>query len=147
MTQSVEDAARMLTVLAGHDDRDSTSVPARSIDYAAALGDADTPDGTPLQGVRVGLLGQTLGAGVAPEVCQAVQSTAAHLERLGATVHDVQLPSFDAGLPAYYVIALSEASSNLSRCAHGALYVAPATCRLTIGTMACGMACKLPATA
>lgn len=128
MTQTVEDAARLLSVIAGHDARDSTSAAVDTIDFAAALPADAHLDSKPLGGVRVGILRQTLGQGVATEVCEAVQQAALQLEGLGASVRDVQLPSFDAGLPAYYVIALSEASSNLSRyvvdlCMCGCVYL------------------------
>ena len=69
----------------------------------------------PLKGTTVGILRQTLGQGVAPEVSDTVEAAAEKLRLLGAAVQDVHLPAFDVGLPAYYVIALSEASSNLSR--------------------------------
>lgn len=68
-----------------------------------------------LSSLKIGLLSDTMGEGVHPQVQQAVRDTAARLESLGAQVEEVSLPSYSHGLAAYYVIALSEASSNLSR--------------------------------
>lgn len=69
----------------------------------------------PLEGLRVALIDNTLADGISAAVQSTVAATAHHLEGLGATVGSVSLPSFDIGLPAYYIIATSEASSNLSR--------------------------------
>ena len=69
----------------------------------------------PLAGVRIGLIAQTAGEGVQPGVLSALLAQAAHAESLGAEVVTVQLPTFGAGLPAYYVLAPAEASSNLAR--------------------------------
>ncbi|GBF93284.1 aspartyl glutamyl-tRNA amidotransferase subunit A [Raphidocelis subcapitata] len=112
---SVEDAARLLTAMAGHDARDSSSSQEPSVDFAAALQPLDRLPSRPLAGKRVGVIAQTMGAGVSAGVAAAVQGAIKQLEALGAEVEEVSLPSFDAGLPAYYVLALSEASSNLSR--------------------------------
>ena len=69
----------------------------------------------PLAGITLGLITQTSGAGVQPGVLEVLQATAAHCEALGATVVPVDLPRFEYGLPAYYIIAPAEASSNLAR--------------------------------
>ena len=69
----------------------------------------------PLQGVRLGMITQTSGAGVQPGVLAVLQAAAKHAEALGAEVVPISLPSFHFGLPAYYIIAPAEASSNLAR--------------------------------
>jgi aspartyl-tRNA(Asn)/glutamyl-tRNA(Gln) amidotransferase subunit A len=68
-----------------------------------------------LEGVRVGLIEETVGAGLGSDVSDVLQDSVRRLESLGATVAPVSFPSFRYGLSAYYVLALSEASSNLSR--------------------------------
>ena len=69
----------------------------------------------PLAGITLGLITQTSGAGVQPGVLEVLQATAAHCEALGAPVVPVDLPRVEYGLPAYYIIAPAEASSNLAR--------------------------------
>jgi aspartyl-tRNA(Asn)/glutamyl-tRNA(Gln) amidotransferase subunit A len=69
----------------------------------------------PLDGLRVALIENTLGDGVDASVRDTARATAQHLEHLGATIGSVNLATFDSGLAAYYIIATSEASSNLSR--------------------------------
>lgn len=69
----------------------------------------------PLEGLKVALIENTLGHGISAAVSTTAQTTAHHLETLGAVVGSVTLPAFENGLPAYYIIATSEASSNLSR--------------------------------
>ncbi|KAG1673670.1 hypothetical protein FOA52_010538 [Chlamydomonas sp. UWO 241] len=115
MASTVEDAALVLNAIAGADPLDATCSHASVVDYAALLCPLSQMASSPLSGRRVGLVVQTLGEGVAPEVEAAVRAAAAHLESLGAVVEEVDLPSYGTGLPAYYVLALSEASSNLSR--------------------------------
>ena len=117
IASSVEDAALLLNAIAGRDARDSTSAAhaAGAEDFAAGLAPAAALGDRPLAGKRAGVIAATLGAGVAPGVAAAVQRAVAHLQSLGAEVEEVDLPAFDAGLPAYYVLALSEASSNLAR--------------------------------
>jgi aspartyl-tRNA(Asn)/glutamyl-tRNA(Gln) amidotransferase subunit A len=72
-------------------------------------------DARPLSGKRVGIVRETVGAGVDPAVAAAARGAADALARLGAHVEEISLPTFAAGLPAYYVLAVAEASSNLSR--------------------------------
>ncbi|KAI8472916.1 MAG: glutamyl tRNA amidotransferase, subunit A [Monoraphidium minutum] len=115
LAASVEDAALVLSAIAGHDPRDSTSAAEPVPDFAAGLVAAEALGDRPLAGKRVGVIAQTSGAGVGAGVAAAVGAAVAHLQALGAEVEEVSLPSFDAGLPAYYVLALSEASSNLAR--------------------------------
>jgi aspartyl-tRNA(Asn)/glutamyl-tRNA(Gln) amidotransferase subunit A len=106
--RDVADAALLLSVIAGHDPRDSTSMPVPVPDYDQALvGD--------LRGVRVGLPREYMSDGVQAEVVQAVRAAIAQLEALGAEVREVGLPHTDYALPAYYVIAPAECSANLAR--------------------------------
>jgi aspartyl-tRNA(Asn)/glutamyl-tRNA(Gln) amidotransferase subunit A len=108
LTRSAEDAARLLQVTAGLDARDSTSADAPVPDYLAATR-AD------VAGTTIGLPAALLGDEVAPEVRRAVEDAKAVLEGLGARFVPVELPTALAGVPAYYVVASAEASSNLSR--------------------------------
>ncbi|MQM20458.1 hypothetical protein Taro_053477, partial [Colocasia esculenta] len=84
-------------------------------DYMSKLIPIDQMDSQPLKGIRVGVICETLGEGVDAGVLSSIQSAAVHLEDLGAVVTEVSLPSFSLGLPAYYILASSESSSNLSR--------------------------------
>ena len=118
MARSAEDCALLLGAMAGPDlDRDSTSLDMPAIDYAAALRtsrEQATP-GKPLAGLRIGLPTQFFGAGCSADVLAAVRGALAEMEKLGATLVDVNLPLTELSIPVYYVIAPAEASSNLSR--------------------------------
>jgi aspartyl-tRNA(Asn)/glutamyl-tRNA(Gln) amidotransferase subunit A len=106
---TVADAALLLEVVAGHDPRDATSIP----EPFPALG--EQLDGG-VEGLRVGLLSEMLDVeGVAPEVAARTREAATALEKAGATVEEVSVPSTVYGLSAYYLIAPAEASSNLAR--------------------------------
>jgi aspartyl-tRNA(Asn)/glutamyl-tRNA(Gln) amidotransferase subunit A len=107
-TRTVRDAASMLGVLAGHDPRDATSLDAPVPDYAAELGHD-------IDGVRIGVVGDAFGDGVAPAVVASVRAAVDRLAALGASVGDVTLPHAEYALSAYYLIAPSECSSNLAR--------------------------------
>eukprot|EP00887_Chlorella_sp_A99_P000286 scaffold13.g286.t1 len=115
LARSVADAAEILSAIAGPDPSDSTSSARPAEDFAAGLPPAAALPSAPLAGRRLGLIAETVGEGVDRGVGDAVAAAARRLEGLGAVVEEVSLPSFAYGLPAYYVIALSEASSNLSR--------------------------------
>jgi len=110
--RDIPDAALLMRVIAGHDPRDSTSVSARDQpvpDYLAGLEE-------PLKGLRIGLPKEFFGAGVDPEVQAAVREALRIYERLGATLLEVDLPhSTDYAIATYYIVATSEASSNLAR--------------------------------
>ncbi|TKW06894.1 hypothetical protein SEVIR_7G270900v4 [Setaria viridis] len=112
---SVFDTATILSVVAGHDKMDSTSSSQDVPDYASELVSLDSLESKPLNGVRIGIIQETLGEGVDTGVVSSIKGAASHLERLGSVVEEVSLPSFSLGLPAYYILASSEASSNLSR--------------------------------
>jgi aspartyl-tRNA(Asn)/glutamyl-tRNA(Gln) amidotransferase subunit A len=104
---SVEDAALLFDVVAGHDPLDSTSL--TSVPEPAL---AQVHDGA--EGVRVGLC-RDLVAGCAPDVVARVQEAADALAGAGAKVEEISIPEFGYGLSAYYLIAPAEASSNLAR--------------------------------
>lgn len=108
MTLTVEDAALMLNVIAGHDPLDSTSWPEGRPDY---MQDLDQP----LQGVRIGIAREYLGGGTEAEVQAAVDAAIAFYKSQGATAVEVSLPHTKYGIAAYYIIAPAEASSNLAR--------------------------------
>ena len=115
MARSALDCALLLSAMAGPDlDRDSTSLDLPVTDYAAGLR-ATADNATPLKGLRIGLPKQFFGAGCADDVIKAVRAALAELEKLGATLVDVDLPLTELSIPVYYVIAPAEASSNLSR--------------------------------
>jgi aspartyl-tRNA(Asn)/glutamyl-tRNA(Gln) amidotransferase subunit A len=107
--RSVEDAAILLGAIAGHDPKDATSLKVSVPDYAAALSPKLKP------GTKVGLITETFGEGLDPEVDKAVHAAVAVLKSLGAEVIEISCPMFRYGLPTYYIIAPSEASANLAR--------------------------------
>ena len=106
--RSVEDAAIVLGAIAGHDPKDSTSIKFKVPDYTKFLK-------LSLKGLTIGVIEETFMDGVEQEVSNTVQNAIDHLKTLGAKVVNVSCPSFRYGLPAYYVIAPAEASSNLAR--------------------------------
>ena len=108
IAKSAEDLALLLNVMAGFDERDSTSVERAVEDYRRELD-------RPLAGLRVGVPKEHFGDGLAAEVGKAIEAALAQLEKLGAKRVPVNLPSSGLSVPAYYVIAPAEASSNLSR--------------------------------
>jgi aspartyl-tRNA(Asn)/glutamyl-tRNA(Gln) amidotransferase subunit A len=108
MAASAEDCALLLNTMAGFDERDSTSLERPVEDYARDLEQ-------PLAGLRIGLPKEFFGDGCDAEVMSAVQAAIAEYQKLGATTVEVSLPNSHLSVPAYYVIAPAEASSNLSR--------------------------------
>ncbi|HEX2142273.1 MAG TPA: Asp-tRNA(Asn)/Glu-tRNA(Gln) amidotransferase subunit GatA [Candidatus Limnocylindria bacterium] len=108
LTRSVRDGALVLGALAGHDPRDSTSVNQPVPDYAAAL----TGE---VRGLRLGVPREFFVAGMEPGVEAAARAAFDVLRDLGAEIVEVSLPSTDAGLATYYIIAPAEASANLAR--------------------------------
>lgn len=108
MTRTVTDCAAMLEVIAGRDPKDSTSSDVPVPDCLAALEGG-------VKGLRIGLPREYFVEGMDPEVAAAVREAAKRFVSLGATVRDVSLPHTKYALAAYYVIAPSEASSNLAR--------------------------------
>jgi aspartyl-tRNA(Asn)/glutamyl-tRNA(Gln) amidotransferase subunit A len=110
--RTVEDAALLHSVIAGHDPRDSTSIPAPVPDVVGAARLGSSGD---LAGVRIGLVTQFSGEGAEPGVVAAFRDAVETLTKLGAEVVEVSCPHFEYALPAYYLIAPSECSSNLAR--------------------------------
>ena len=108
MGRSAEDLALMLNVMAGFDERDSTSLQRDTEDYARDLN-------KPLNGLRIGLPKEFFAAGMGSDVAKAVEAAIAEYKKLGATVVKISLPNSKLSVPVYYVLAPAEASSNLSR--------------------------------
>jgi len=108
LARTAEDAALLLEVLAGYDPKDSTSVDLPVPPYAKTVRQ-------PLEGLRIGLVREHFGEGLDAEVDRAVREAVRVYESLGAAVRDVSLPHGKYAVATYYVIAPSEASSNLAR--------------------------------
>jgi aspartyl-tRNA(Asn)/glutamyl-tRNA(Gln) amidotransferase subunit A len=104
----VRGAARVLSVIAGHDPRDSTSLAAPVDDYEAACGRS-------VQGLRVGVPSEFFTDGLDPEVEASVRAAISGLETAGCVVRPVKLPHTRFAVSTYYVLATAEASSNLAR--------------------------------
>ncbi|TJY38538.1 Asp-tRNA(Asn)/Glu-tRNA(Gln) amidotransferase subunit GatA [Cohnella pontilimi] len=108
ITKNVEDAAYVLQAIAGHDELDSTSANVEIPDYTAAL------TGN-VRGLRIGVPKEYLGQGVDPQVKERVLESLRVFESLGAVWEEVSLPHTEYAVSAYYLLASSEASSNLAR--------------------------------
>jgi aspartyl-tRNA(Asn)/glutamyl-tRNA(Gln) amidotransferase subunit A len=109
ITRTVKDAAALLGLAAGGDPMDSTCIPRPPEDYLAGIEDG-------IAGLRIGVMPELeAGEGTQPGVLTRVQEAYGRLEKLGATLAEVSLPSFEYGLSAYYLLAPAEASSNLAR--------------------------------
>jgi aspartyl-tRNA(Asn)/glutamyl-tRNA(Gln) amidotransferase subunit A len=108
MARTAEDCALLLQGMAGFDTNDSTSIDETVPDYAASLNGS-------LQGLRIGVPKEYFGAGLDPRIADLVMASIEELKKLGAVVKEVSLPNLQHAIPAYYVIAPAEASSNLSR--------------------------------
>jgi len=107
-TRTAEDAAIMLGAMAGFDSRDSTSVDRPVDDYLAGLN-------APLKGLRIGLPKEYFGEGLDAGVAAVIEAALEEYRKLGATIIDVTLPNTHLSVPAYYIVAPAECSSNLSR--------------------------------
>ncbi|MFK3798616.1 Asp-tRNA(Asn)/Glu-tRNA(Gln) amidotransferase subunit GatA [Pseudomonas sp. NPDC088444] len=108
MARTAEDCALLLQGMAGFDINDSTSIDEPVPDYSASLNGS-------LQGLRIGVPKEYFSAGLDPRIADLVMASIEELKKLGAVVKDVSLPNLQHAIPAYYVIAPAEASSNLSR--------------------------------
>jgi aspartyl-tRNA(Asn)/glutamyl-tRNA(Gln) amidotransferase subunit A len=108
ITRSSADAALLLGVMAGFDNRDSTSIQHPVPDYTAALGES-------IAGLRIGIVRQHFDAGLDEQCAARVREALALLEAQGAVLSEVDLPNLDLSVPTYYVVAPAECSSNLSR--------------------------------
>jgi aspartyl-tRNA(Asn)/glutamyl-tRNA(Gln) amidotransferase subunit A len=111
LTRDVTDCALVLSVLAGHDPRDSTSVDRPVGDYARAV--AGGVAGA--RGLRIALPREYFVEGMQPEIERAVRAAAAIFRDAGAAVRDASLPHTEHGVACYYIVATAEASSNLAR--------------------------------
>jgi aspartyl-tRNA(Asn)/glutamyl-tRNA(Gln) amidotransferase subunit A len=107
-SRTVRDAATLLSAIAGHDPKDATSVDRPPRDYTEGLDRG-------IRGLRIGIQQGTFDEGVQPGVRDAIRSAADRLTGLGAEVDEVDLPHADYAFSAYYILAPSEASSNLAR--------------------------------
>jgi aspartyl-tRNA(Asn)/glutamyl-tRNA(Gln) amidotransferase subunit A len=108
MTQTAEDAAMMLNIMAGFDARDSTSVEKEVPDYTQTLNNS-------VKGLKIGLPKEYFGEGMDSEVTKVIDTAIKQYQEMGAEVVEISLPNFALSVPAYYVVAPAECSSNLSR--------------------------------
>ena len=108
MARTAQDAALLLNYMAGFDQRDSTSLAKEDSDYTAKLEDK-------IDGLRIGIPEEYFGKELDGDVAQLIQNGVQQLERQGAVVKDIKLPNTHLAIPAYYVVAPAECSSNLSR--------------------------------
>ena len=108
ITKDVEDAAILLEIIAGHDEKDSTSVKTEKVDYTKNLK-------TGVKGLKIGVPKEFLGEGINEEVKKSIQDAAKTFEKLGAKVEECSLDLAEKSIATYYIIACAEASSNLGR--------------------------------
>ncbi|MCO5787395.1 Asp-tRNA(Asn)/Glu-tRNA(Gln) amidotransferase GatCAB subunit A [Pseudomonas sp. G11-1] len=108
MARTAEDCALLLQAMAGFDERDSTSVDEPVPDYSAELNQ-------PLNGLRIGLPKEYFASGLDTATADAIAAAVKQFQALGAEIKDISLPNAELAIPAYYIIAPAEASSNLSR--------------------------------
>jgi aspartyl-tRNA(Asn)/glutamyl-tRNA(Gln) amidotransferase subunit A len=108
MAKSAEDCALMMNVMAGFDERDSTSLNREKEDYSRDLN-------KPLQGLKIGLPKEFFAEGLDASVGKVIESAIAEYKKLGAEIVEISLPNTSLSIPVYYVLAPAEASSNLSR--------------------------------
>ncbi len=108
MARTAEDCALMLQVMAGFDEKDSTCVDVPVPDYAAALTDS-------LEGVRIGVPREFFETGLDADIERLIREAMAEYRKLGAVIREISLPNMGLSVPAYYVVAPAECSSNLAR--------------------------------
>jgi aspartyl-tRNA(Asn)/glutamyl-tRNA(Gln) amidotransferase subunit A len=108
MTRSAEDAAHMLYAMAGFDPRDSTSMDKPVDNYAGMLKQD-------ISGLKIGLVKEFFEHGLEPDIARSIENAVVELKKLGAEVTEVSLPNSGLSVPAYYVVAPAECSSNLAR--------------------------------
>ena len=134
LAATVADSARVLDVISGPDARDSTSIGDPQPPVSATLGDG-------VDGLRVGVLAELSGDGIAPDVAARVRAAVGALEAAGARVAEASVPAAVYGLSAYYLIAQAEASSNLARydgVRYGLRVDAPSTPGMNTATRSAG---------
>jgi aspartyl-tRNA(Asn)/glutamyl-tRNA(Gln) amidotransferase subunit A len=108
LTKDVKDSALLMNVISGHDPLDSTSAPLSVPDFTAALGKE-------VKGIKLGVPKEYFIEGIEKEVAASVRDAIRKLEDLGAIPVEISLPHTDYAIAAYYILATSEASSNLAR--------------------------------
>ncbi|MFA7349468.1 MAG: Asp-tRNA(Asn)/Glu-tRNA(Gln) amidotransferase subunit GatA [Methylotenera sp.] len=108
MAKSAEDCALMMNVMAGFDERDSTSLNRAKEDYTRELA-------KPLHGLKIGLPKEYFAQGLDDNVATVIEAAIAEYKKLGAEIVEISLPNTGLSIPVYYVLAPAEASSNLSR--------------------------------
>ena len=108
LTKDVEDAAILLNIIAGHDEKDTTSANREKIDYTKCLQND-------VKGLKIGIPKQYFGDGINSEVKDAINEVIKQYEKMGAIVEECSLDVADYALATYYIIACAEASSNLGR--------------------------------
>ncbi len=108
MTRTAEDAGMMLNVMTGFDEKDSTSMDRESEDYTRSLNDK-------LDGLKIGLPKEYFSDDLDSNIASVIDAAIKEYEKLGATIKEISLPNTSLSIPAYYVIAPAECSSNLSR--------------------------------
>jgi aspartyl-tRNA(Asn)/glutamyl-tRNA(Gln) amidotransferase subunit A len=111
LARTVEDAAILLGAIAGYDPKDATSLKTEIPNYAKLL----RPNFRPQARLRIGAIQETFGSGIDSVVEERVKKAIIILQELGAEIEVISCPTFSYGLPAYYIIAPSEASANLAR--------------------------------
>lgn len=108
MARSAEDVALLLNVMAGFDEKDSTSLDRPVPDYTDTLNNS-------LAGVKIGLPKEYFGEGLDANVAALIETAIKEYEKLGAKIQTISLPNCNLSVPAYYVVAPAECSSNLAR--------------------------------
>lgn len=108
ITKDVTDAAVFLNAMAGYDPKDSTSVDMPVPDYRKSLIND-------IKGLKIGIVKELIGKGIDEPVKKSIIEAAELLRKLGAKVEEVSMPTFEYGVPTYYILATAEASSNLER--------------------------------
>ncbi|AUA18366.1 TPA: Asp-tRNA(Asn)/Glu-tRNA(Gln) amidotransferase subunit GatA [Streptococcus suis] len=107
-SQTVKENAQLLNVISGHDVKDATSTINEIADFTSKIGQD-------IKGMKIALPKEYMGEGIEPQVKETILKAAKHLESLGAIIEEVSLPHSKYGVAVYYIIASSEASSNLQR--------------------------------
>jgi aspartyl-tRNA(Asn)/glutamyl-tRNA(Gln) amidotransferase subunit A len=110
ITRTVGDCALMMNVIAGHDEKDSTSVSESAAPVSDYLAKLDEP----IKGLKIGIA-PSFNAGADEQVRKAIDEAIQTYKKLGAEIIEIEMPHFDYAIAAYYVIATAEASSNLAR--------------------------------
>ncbi len=108
MARTAEDCALLLNAMAGFDEKDSTSIEQDVPDYTADLNNS-------VKGLKIGLPKEFFGDGLDPEVTKSIEAAIEQYKAMGAEIVDISLPNSGLSVPAYYVVAPAECSSNLSR--------------------------------